>query len=189
MCAVTEVKIILTIVLRRMRPHLDPYIPASLWGAIPDLSPHEAMFLQDTFAHIDMVDFIIASLNVKGTFPKTPWLLLEAVWKRLGLPFYKFTSRYIRTCKYPVRRGASLTPFLEPGSRVPQGGAEGPFLYLLVTLPLALTIERDQPAYPPPFSPPWSVLWTTPTSQLHTPHTKPTRLTTDAHSPNRPMTY
>ena len=27
------------------------------------------------------------------------------------------------------------------------GGAEGPFLYLLVTLPLALTIEQEEPAY------------------------------------------
>ena len=51
--------------------------------------------------------------------------------------------------KYTVRTGAGLTPFLEPGSGVPQGGAEGPFLYLLVTLPLALTIEQDYPAYAP----------------------------------------
>ena len=148
-CAVTEVKIVWTILLRRIRPHLDPHIPASLWGAIPGRSPHEAIFLQDTIADMDPVDLIIASLDVKGAFPNTPWLLLEAVWKRLGLPFYNFTSDYIRTRKYTVRTGAGLTPFLEPGSGVPQGGAEGPFLYVLVTLPLALAIEQDYPAYAP----------------------------------------
>ena len=59
----------------------------------------------------------------------------EAVWKHLGLHFYNFTSEYIRTRKYKVRTGAGLTAFLEPGSGVLQGGAEGLFLYLLVTHP------------------------------------------------------
>ena len=148
-CAVKEVKIVWTILLRRIRPHLDPHIPASLWGAIPGRSPREAIFLQDTIANMDPVDLIIASLGVKGAFPNTPWLPLEAVWKRLGLPFYNFASSYIRTRKYTVRTGAGLIPFLEPGSGVPQGGAESPFLYLLVTVPLALTIEQDYPAYAP----------------------------------------
>ena len=71
------------------------------------------------------------------------------MWKRLGLPFYNFAFGYIRTHKYTVRTGAGSTPFLEPGSGVLQGGAEGPFLYFLVTLPLALAIEQDYPAYAP----------------------------------------
>ena len=71
------------------------------------------------------------------------------MWKRLGLPFYNFASGYICTRKYTVRTGAGLTPFLEPGSGIPQGGAEGPFLYLPVTLFLALAIEQDYPAYTP----------------------------------------
>ena len=148
-CAVTVVKIVWTILLRRIRPHLDPHIPASLLGAIPGRSPHEAIFLQDTIDDMDPVDLIIASLDVRGAFRNTPWLLLEAVWKHIGLPFYGFASDYIRTQKYTVRTGAGLTPFLEPGRGVPQGGAEGPFLYHLVTLSLALTIERDYPAYEP----------------------------------------
>ena len=71
------------------------------------------------------------------------------MWKRLGLPFYNFASSYIRNGKYTFCTGAGLTPFLEPGSGLPQGGAEGPFLYLLVTLPLALAIEQDYPTYAP----------------------------------------
>ena len=82
-------------------------------------------------------------------FQKTPWHLLEAVWERRGLPFYNYTSDYSRNRKYTVRTGAGLTPFLEPGSRVPRRGAQGPFLYLLVTLFLAPTIELDYPAYAP----------------------------------------
>ena len=145
-CAVREVKIVCTISLRDIRPHLDPDIPASLWGATPGRSLHEAIFLQDAVTNMDPVDLIIASLDVKGAFRNTPWLLLEALWKRVVLPFYNFTSNYIRPRKYTVCTEAGLTPFLEPGSGVPQGRAEGPFLYLLVTLPLALTIELDCPA-------------------------------------------
>ena len=36
-------------------------------------------FLQDIIADMAPVDLIIASLDVKGAFPNTPWLLLEAV--------------------------------------------------------------------------------------------------------------
>ena len=148
-CAGTEVKVVWTILLRRICPHLYPHLPASLWGAIPGRSPHEAIILQDTIADMYPVNLIIASLNVMGAFPNTPGLLLEAIWKRMGLPFYNFAPDYIRTRKYKVRTKARLTPFLEPGSRVSQGGAEGLFLYLLVTLPLALTIEQDYQVYAP----------------------------------------
>ena len=75
---------------------------------------------------MDPVDLTIASLDVKGAFPNTPWLLPEAVCKRMGLPFYNFAFHYIRTRKYTVRNGAGLTLFLESGSRVPQREAEGP---------------------------------------------------------------
>ena len=148
-CAVTEVTIIWTILLRRIRRHLDPHISVSLWGVIPGRSPHEPIFLKDTMADMDPVDLLIASLDVKGAFPNTPWLLLAAVWKHMGLPFYNFASDYIRTRKYTVRTAAGLIPFLEPGSGIPQGGAEGPLRYLLVTVRLALTIGQDYPAYAP----------------------------------------
>ena len=86
-------------------------------------------------------------VDVKGALPNTSWLLLKAVWTRLGLPLDNFTTKYMCTGKYTVCPAVSLTPFLEPGSGVPQGGAEGPHLYLLVTLPLALIMEQDYPAY------------------------------------------
>ena len=98
---------------------------------------------------MDPVDLIMASLPVKGAFPNTPWLLSEAVWQHMGPPYYNFASDYICTGKYTVRTGAGPTPFLEPGSGVPQRGAEGPFPYVLVTLPLALAIEQDYPGYAP----------------------------------------
>ena len=120
-CAVTEVKIVWTILLRRILPHLDPHIPASLRGAVAGRSPHEAIFLQDTIADMDPVDLIIAFLDVKGAFPNTPWLLLEAVWKRLGLPFYnfcfetwRFPAQNIITncsqCEVPRRTAAGMEP-------------------------------------------------------------------------------
>ena len=125
---------------------------------------------------MDPVDVIIASIDVKGAFPKTPWRLLEAVWKRMGLPFYNFASGYIRTGKYTVRTGAGLTPFLEQGSGVPQGGAEGPFLYLLVTLSLALTMEQDYPTYAPSplLSPLVDFADDTNLTVAHTPHERDT---------------
>ena len=75
---------------------------------------------------MDPVGLIIASLDVKGAFPNTPRLLLEAVWKRLRLPFYNFASGYIRIRKNTVRTGAGLTPFLERGSGIPKGEQRAP---------------------------------------------------------------
>ena len=98
---------------------------------------------------MEPVNLIIASLDVKGAFPNIPWLLLQAVWKHLGLPFYDFPSKYVRTCRYAVRIAPGLTPFLEVGSGVPQGGAEGAFPYLFVTVPFALALTQDYPAYAP----------------------------------------
>ena len=154
----------------------------SLRGPIQGRSPREAIFLHDAITDMDPLHLIIASLDVKGGFLNTPWLLSEAVWKRLDLPFYNFNSNYIRLHKYAVRTRAGLSPFLEPGSGVPEGGAEGPFLYLLVTLPLALNIEQDYPAYAPyPLFPPlvgfadnMNLTVAHTPHELHTPDDKPT---------------
>ena len=98
---------------------------------------------------MDPADVIILSLDNKGAFSNAPWLLWEAVWKHLGFACFNITPNYICTRRYTVRTGAGLTPLLEPGSGVPKGGAEGPFRYLLVPLPLTLTMERDYPTYAP----------------------------------------
>ena len=115
--AVTEVKVVWNILMHRFSPHLDPTYPPA---------PHQSIFVQDTVANMDPVDLTITSLDIKGAFLNTPLLLLEAVWKGLGLPFYSLTCKYIRTRKYTVRTRAGLSPCLWPGSRIPQEGAKGP---------------------------------------------------------------
>ena len=137
------------ILLHQVRPQTDPHIPASLCGAFPGQLPHEAIFLQDAVADMDPVDLIIASLDVEEVFLNTPWLLLEAVWKRLGLPFYNLTSEYIYTRRKAVCTGAGFGSFFVPGSGAPQGRAERSFLYLLVRLLLALAIESEYPVCAP----------------------------------------
>ena len=52
---------------------------------------------------------------------------------------------------YAVKTDVGTTPWVHPASGVPQGGAEGPFLFLLVTLPLAFYIRpiyTDVAPYP-----------------------------------------
>ena len=52
---------------------------------------------------------------------------------------------------YAVKTDVGITPWVQPARGVPQGGAEGPFLFLLVTLALAFYIRRtyaDVAPYP-----------------------------------------
>ena len=56
---------------------------------------------------------------------------------------------YIQTRLYAVITAAGLTPWTGTDSEVPQGGAKGPFRYLLFTLPLALKLARVSPGYAP----------------------------------------
>ena len=67
----------------------------------------------------------------------------------MGLPFLSFMTGYIQTRLYAVITAAGLTPWTGTDSGVPQGGAEGPYLYLLVTLPLAFELARVYPGYAP----------------------------------------
>ena len=58
-------------------------------------------------------------------------------------------TKNIQTRLYAVITAAGLTPWTGTDSGVPQGGAEGPFFYLLVTLPLAFELARVYPGYAP----------------------------------------
>ena len=65
----------------------------------------------------------------------------------MGLPFLSFMTGYIQF--YAVITAAGLSPWTGTNSGVPKGGAEGPFLYLLVSLPLALELTRVYTGYAP----------------------------------------
>ena len=92
---------------------------------------------------------IVASLDVQGAFPHATHRLLTEVWDAMGLPFLSFMTGYIKTRLYAVITAAGLLSWTGTDSRVPQGGAEGPFLYLLVTLLLAFELARVYPRYAP----------------------------------------
>ena len=142
-CATTEVKLVWTLILGRIAP------AASMWGVMAGRSPHEAIFLQDTALHMNSYEMIMPSLDVQGAFPHAPHRLLTEVWDAMGLPFLSFMTGYIQTRLYAIITAAGLTPWTDTDSGVPQGGTEGPFLYLLVTLPLAFELARVNPGYAP----------------------------------------
>ena len=60
----------------------------------------------------------------------------------MGLPFQGFLHAYLATRMYAVETDVGNIPWVHPTSGVPQGGLEGPFLFLLVILLLALYIRR-----------------------------------------------
>ena len=109
--------------------------------------------MQDAVVDMDPISLIITSLDVKGAFPNTLQRLLRAVCKRMGLTFQGFLQAYLATRMYAVKTNAGTTPWVHCTSGVPQGGPEGPFLFLLVTLALAFYIRRtyrDVAPYPIP---------------------------------------
>ena len=98
--------------------------------------------MQDALVDMDPISLIITSPDVKGAFPNTPHRLLQAIWDQMGLPFQGLLQAYLATRLYAVQTDVGTTPWTQPTSRVSQGCAEGPFLFLLVTLPLAFYIQR-----------------------------------------------
>ena len=148
-CATTEAKLIWMLILKRVALAVYRAIPPTMWGAIPGRSTLEAIFLQDAVVDMDPISLIISSLDVKVAFPNTSHRLLRAVWKHMGLPFQGFLQAYLPTRMYAVKTDVGTTPWVNPGSGVRQGGAEGPFLFLLVTLPLAFYIQRTYPDVAP----------------------------------------
>ena len=148
-CATTEAKLIWMLILKRVAPAVHRAIPPTMWGAIPSRSPLEAISMQDAVVDMGLLSLIITSLDVKGAFPNIPHRLRRAVWEHMGLPFQGFPQAYLATRKYAVKTNVGTTPWVHPASGVPQGGAEGPFLFLLVTLLLAFYIRRTNPDVAP----------------------------------------
>ena len=139
-CATTEAKLIWMLILKRVAPAVYRAVPPTMWGAKPGGSPLEAIFMQDAVVDMDPICLIITSLDVKGAFPNTPHYLLRAVSKCMGLPSQGFLQAYLATRMYAVKTDVGTPPWVRPTSGVSQGGAEGPFLFLLVNLPLAFYI-------------------------------------------------
>ena len=139
-CATTEAKLIWMLIPNRVAPAVYRAVPPTIWGAIPGRSPLEAIFMQNAVVDMNPIGLIITSLDFKGAFPNTPHRLLRAVWQHMGLPFRGFLQAYLATRMYAIKTDVGTTPWAHRTSGVPQGGAEGPFLFLLVTLPLAFYI-------------------------------------------------
>ena len=138
--ATTEAKLIWMLILKLVAPAVYRAVPPTMSGAIPGRSPLEAIFLQDAVVDMDPISLIITSLDVKGAFPNTPHRLLRAVWEHMKLLFQGFLQAYLATRMYAIKTDVGTIPWIHPASGVPQGGAEGPFLFLLVTLLLAFYI-------------------------------------------------
>ena len=136
-CATTEAKLFWMLILKRIAPAVYRAVPPTMWGAILGRSPLEAIFMQDAVVDMDPISLIITSLDVKGAFPNTPHRLLQAMGEHMGLPFQGFLRAYLATRLYAIQTDVGTPPRTHPTSGVPQRGAEGPFLFLLVTLPLA----------------------------------------------------
>ena len=133
------------LILKRVAPAMYWAIPPTMWGVILGWLPLKAIFMQDAVVDMDLISSIIVSLNVKGAFPNTPHCLLRAVRKHMGLPSEGFLQAYLATRMYAKKTDVGTTTWVQPASRVPHGGAEGPFLLLLVTPPLAFYIRRAYP--------------------------------------------
>ena len=146
-CAVIEAKVVWMVIFGRIQRRLYAagVIPDNMWGSVPGRSTQEASFLYDIYLDDEDLEAFMASVDVKGAFPNTPHRLIEEVWRQLGLPYGDFVEKYLRSRRYTVATGKGCTEWVTPGSRVAQGGVEGPFLYLLAMLPLMSWIAREYP--------------------------------------------
>ena len=157
-CAVTEAKLVRMVIFGRIQRRLYAagVIPDNMWGSVLGRSTQEASFLYDMYLDDEDLEAFMASVDVKRAFPNTPHRLIEEMWRQLGLPYGDFVEKYLRSRRYTVATGKGCTEWVTPGSGVPQGGVEGPFLYLLAMLPLMSWIAREYPqlARAPHTSPP-----------------------------------
>ena len=66
----TQVKLVWTLIRGRIAPAVFTHVPASNWGAMAGMSPHEAILPEDTALDMNPCENFVASLNVQGAFPQ-----------------------------------------------------------------------------------------------------------------------
>ena len=146
-CAVTAARLVWMVVFGRIQRRLYAagVTPDNLWGSVPGRSTQEESFSYDIYLDDEDVEAFMASVDVKGAFPNTLHRLIEEVWRQFGRPYADFVGKYLHTRRYTVATGKGCAEWVTPGSGVPQGGVEGPFLYMLAMLSLMSWIAREYP--------------------------------------------
>ena len=98
--------------------------------------------MQDAVVDMDAISLMITSFDVEGAFPNTPHRLLRAIWEHMGLTFQGCLHAYLTIRLYAIQTDLGTTPWTPSTSGISQVGAEGLFLFLLFTLPVAFYIRR-----------------------------------------------
>ena len=137
-CATIEVKLVWTLILGRIASAVFVHVPASMWGAMAGRSPPRGYPPPGHRAgHEPLRDDHRRPRCLRRIPPRAAPAPLRGMGCH-GPPVTIFHDQLLRDAA--LRRHHSRT--LYPLDRHGQGGAEGPFLYLLVTLPLAFELAR-----------------------------------------------
>ena len=108
-------------------------------------STQGASFLYDMYLDGEDLEAVMASVDVKGSFPNTQHRLIQEGWRQLGLPYCDFIGECLRTRRYTAATENGCTEWVTRGGGVPHGGVEGPILYMLAMFPLMGWIAQEHP--------------------------------------------
>ena len=145
-CVITESKLAWMVVLRRIQQTLYEAgdVSDNIWGSVPARSTQEGGFLYDMYLHDEDLERFMASVDVKAAFLVHAAQTHRGVVEAAGL-YGDFKGEYLRNRRYTIATEKGYTEWVNPGSRVPQGGVEAPFLYMLTMLPLMRLIAQQYP--------------------------------------------